>query len=124
MITGIAHVQVAIDAGGEERARGFYGELLGLEEIPKPASLADRGGCWFRCGPQELHCGVERGSQQGARHHPALLTDNLDSLRARLEAGGVETQDDRQMPGHRRFYARDPFGNRIEFLQPDAGHAR
>lgn len=116
-ITGIAHVQVGITPGGEEKARAFYGGLLGLPEIPKPESLGGRGGCWFACGPQEIHCGVEEVVAP-SRRHPALLTDNLDELRARLDAAGVETVTDREIPGYRRFYANDPFGNRLEFLQP------
>jgi catechol 2,3-dioxygenase-like lactoylglutathione lyase family enzyme len=116
-IRGIAHVQVAIDPGGEDAARAFYGTLLGLEELPKPNVLADRGGVWFRCGPQEIHCGVEEPIA-GSRRHPALLTDELHALKARLEAAGVRTQRDRELPGYRRFYASDPFGNRLEFLEP------
>jgi catechol 2,3-dioxygenase-like lactoylglutathione lyase family enzyme len=116
-IQGIAHVQVAITAGDEDRARAFYSGLLGLAEVPKPATLADRGGCWFACGPQQIHCGVEE-SVAPTRRHPALLTDDLDGLRARLKAADIRTTTDRELPGFRRFYADDPFGNRLEFLQP------
>lgn len=119
-IHGIAHVQVAITPGGEEAARAFYGGLLGLAEVPKPPSLADRGGCWFACGPQEIHCGVE-DEVAPSKRHPALLTDELEALKARLEAAGVRTAVDRELPGYRRFYAYDPFGNRLELLQPVAG---
>jgi len=119
-ISGIAHVQVAITPGGEDAARAFYGGLLGLAEVPKPPSLAGRGGCWFACGPQEIHCGVE-DEVAPSKRHPALLTDELEPLRARLEAAGVRTAVDRELPGYRRFYAYDPFGNRLELLQPVAG---
>jgi catechol 2,3-dioxygenase-like lactoylglutathione lyase family enzyme len=117
MIRGIAHVQVAITPGGEEAARAFYSDLLGLPELAKPETLADRGGCWFACGPQEIHCGVEPEVAE-TRRHAALLTDDLDALRRRLEHASVRTADDRPLPGYRRFYAWDPFGNRIEFLEP------
>jgi catechol 2,3-dioxygenase-like lactoylglutathione lyase family enzyme len=117
MIHGIAHVQVAITAGGEDTARSFYGGLLGLEEVPKPETLRDRGGCWFACGAQEIHCGVE-DEVAPSRRHPALLTDGLDALRAKLDAAGIETSTERELPGYQRFYARDPFGNRLEFLEP------
>jgi catechol 2,3-dioxygenase-like lactoylglutathione lyase family enzyme len=110
------HVQVAIVAGGEDEARGFYGGLLGLAEVAKPESLAGRGGAWFACGDQEIHCGVET-EVAPTRRHPALLTDELDALKARLEAAGIRTEVDRQLPGYRRFYAWDPAGNRIEFLE-------
>ncbi len=102
--------------GAESRARAFYGGLLGLPEVTKPESLGDRGVGWFRCGDQQLHCGVEAGRTPG-RHHPGLLTDELDALRSRLSAAGVRTYEDRQIPGYRRFYAEDPFGNRLEFLE-------
>ena len=119
-IHGIAHVQVAITAGGEDAAREFYGGLLALSEVPKPETLRDRGGVWFACGPQEIHCGVEE-TVAPSRRHPALLTDELDALRSRLEDAGVRTEVERELPGYRRFYAYDPFGNRLEFLEPVAG---
>jgi catechol 2,3-dioxygenase-like lactoylglutathione lyase family enzyme len=115
-ITGVHHVQVAIPAGAEPAARRFYGELLGMPEIAKPSSLSDRGGAWFACGEQQIHCGVEP-EVVASRRHPAMLTDDLDSLRQRLLVAGVATIEDRQIPGFRRFYAQDPFGNRLEFLQ-------
>jgi catechol 2,3-dioxygenase-like lactoylglutathione lyase family enzyme len=115
-ITGVHHVQVAIPPGGETAARRFYGELLGMPEVAKPASLGDRGGAWFECGEQQIHCGVEPEIVPG-RRHPAMLTDDLESLRRRLAEAGVATVEDRQIPGFRRFYAADPFGNRLEFLQ-------
>lgn len=118
MISGIAHVQVAITAGGEDMARSFYGGLLELPEVPKPESLSGRGGVWFACGQQELHCGVEPEVARSKRH-PALLTDRLEALKERLETAGIATEVDRQIPGYRRFYAWDPFGNRLEFLEPE-----
>jgi len=117
-ISGLHHVQVSITPGGEFAARRLHAELLGLAEVEKPASLGDRGGVWFACGDQQLHCGVEPAVAR-SRRHPALLTDDLETLRARLIAGGVPIVEDRQIPGYRRFYAEDPFGNRIELLQPD-----
>jgi catechol 2,3-dioxygenase-like lactoylglutathione lyase family enzyme len=116
-IQGIAHVQLAITPGDEDDARAFYGGLVGLAEVAKPESLRDRGGVWFACGEQEIHCGVE-DAVAPTRRHPALLTDELDALKARLEAAGTETVADRELPGYRRFYAIDPFGNRLEFLEP------
>jgi len=115
-ILGIVHVQVAITAGGEDRARSFYNGLLGLAEVSKPDSLGGRGGVWFACGAQEIHCGVEPEVKETKRH-PAFLTDDLDGLKSRLEAADVRTEVDRQLPGFRRFYAWDSFGNRLEFLE-------
>jgi catechol 2,3-dioxygenase-like lactoylglutathione lyase family enzyme len=119
VIAGIAHVQLSITPGGEDAARAFYNGLLGLRELSKPATLSDRGGCWFACGPQEIHCGVEEAVAP-SRRHPALLVDGLDALRERLESNGANVATDRPLPGYRRFYAMDPFGNRLEFLEPDA----
>ena len=118
-LLGIAHVQVIISQGGEAAARRFYGELLGLAEVAKPANLADRGGCWFEIGDQQIHCGVDTAVPSG-RHHPAFLTDELDALRRRLEFADVRIADHRDLPGYRRFYAFDPFGNRLEFLEASA----
>lgn len=115
-VFGIAHVQVAITRGGEDEARAFYGTLLGLRELEKPESLRDRGGVWFQCGMQEIHCGVEE-SIAPTRRHPALLVEGLDELKAKLDGAGVRTEVDRQLPGYRRFYALDSFGNRLEFLE-------
>jgi catechol 2,3-dioxygenase-like lactoylglutathione lyase family enzyme len=120
-VIGLDHVQVGITPFGEPQARDFYGGLLGLREIPKPASLGDRGGVWFQCGGQQLHCGVE-DSVAASRRHPALLTDDLDGLRVRLEMAGAPIRTDRQIPGFRRFYTEDPFGNRIELLEPVTGN--
>jgi catechol 2,3-dioxygenase-like lactoylglutathione lyase family enzyme len=115
-IVGLDHVQVGITPGGEAAARAFYGATLGMPELDKPASLAERGGVWFACGAQQLHCGVEE-EVAPSRRHPALLTDDLDALRGRLEGAGFPIAIDAALPGFRRFYTRDPFGNRLECLE-------
>jgi catechol 2,3-dioxygenase-like lactoylglutathione lyase family enzyme len=116
-ISGIDHVQVAAPPGCEAEARAFYGELLGLEELPKPEPLAARGGCWFRAGAQELHVGVEDPFAPARKAHPGLVVADLDALAAALGAHGIEIAFDDTIPGTRRFYAADPFGNRLEFRQ-------
>ncbi len=109
------HVQLAMPAGEEDRARGFYVGVLGMTEIDKPPVLAARGGAWFRAGGVELHLGVEADFRPARKAHPGILVTDLDALAARLD-----TPDrDGGFPGHRRFYAADPFGNRLEFLQPE-----
>jgi catechol 2,3-dioxygenase-like lactoylglutathione lyase family enzyme len=111
------HVQVAAPRGCEEDARRFYGVLLGLEELEKPKALRSRGGVWFRVGGQELHVGVEESFTPAAKAHPAIRVADLDGLRARLEiAGAPIVDDDDTIPGVRRFYTADPFGNRLELL--------
>ena len=112
------HVQLAMPPGGEERARAFYGGVLGLEELPKPPHLAVRGGCWFRLGDRELHLGVEPDFRPARKAHPAFLVAGLAALRRRLEAAGVAVWEDEPLPGYVRCYAADPFGNRLELLEP------
>lgn len=116
-IKGIDHVQLAAPRGCEAAARRFYGELLGLRELPKPPALAARGGVWFAAGAQGLHIGVEETFAPAHKAHPALLVQHIDALAERLASAGVEVQWDEALPGQRRFYAADPWGNRLEFLQ-------
>ncbi len=120
-LRGLEHIQIAIPAGGEAEARVFYGGMLGLAEIPKPPALASRGGCWFRLPGVDLHLGVDPSFNPAGKAHPAFLVDELQALRARLEAAGVQVQIDRAVPGVRRFYCVDPFGNRLEFIQRGEG---
>lgn len=116
-ILGIDHVQIAAPQGCEIAARQFYGFVLGLEEIEKPVALRARGGCWFRCGSQQLHIGVESEFQPARKAHPTFRVANLERLRERLRSQGVKITEDGALPGVRRFYADDPWGNRLEFLE-------
>ena len=118
-LTGIHHIQLAMPVGEEEAGRRFYGELLGLPEVPKPSELAPRGGIWFRSGELEVHLGVEREDFTPARKaHPAFIVNGLDSLRERLEVAGYRIDEDVQLEGYRRFHVRDPFWNRLELVEP------
>jgi catechol 2,3-dioxygenase-like lactoylglutathione lyase family enzyme len=117
-ITGIDHVQLAMPAGQEERARAFYEGVLGIPWVAKPENLAGRGGCWFVDGELKVHLGVERDFRPARKAHPALLVDDLEELGARLRAGGVEVKRDEPLEGYDRIYVDDPFGNRIELMQP------
>jgi GNAT superfamily N-acetyltransferase len=114
------HVHLTIPRGKERIARGFYAGLLGMEEMEKPATLSGRGGCWFRLGDFELHLGPVTEFVPARRGHPGILVDDLDAVAARLEAGHITVSWDDRFPGHRRFHAHDPFGNRLEFLAPIA----
>ncbi len=117
-ITGIDHVQLAIPAGGEEKARAFFINLLGFQEIPKPPELAKRGGAWFEAGTVQLHLGVETAFRSARKAHPAFVVDDLNELIARIESAGFEI-DHTQPPldGYRRVHVFDPFGNRIELME-------
>lgn len=120
-ILGVDHVQVAAPSECEEDAREFYGELLGLAEIEKPEALQGRGGVWFTCGSQQLHVGVTDNFSPAAKAHPALRVRHadLDLIAKRLAAAGSVVQWDDAIPGTRRFYTADPWGNRVELLATD-----
>ncbi len=119
-VVGIDHVQLAMPAGREPDARRFYEEALGIPEQPKPPDLSRRGGCWFERGPLEVHSGVEADFRPARKAHAAFLVEVIAELRAKLEAAGFATRDDAPLEGYHRFYADDPFGNRLEFLEPIA----
>ena len=110
------HVQLAIPPESEAQAREFYRDALGCQELAKPATLVDRGGAWFRYGGVELHLGVEENHRPARQAHPGILVGDLDELEARLRAAGHEVETDYLLPGYRRLYVHDPFGNRLEFL--------
>ena len=113
------HVQVAAPPGSEDRAREFYGELLGLPELAKPEPLRARGGVWFGLGAGQLHVGIEDPFTPAAKAHPALRTGGEDPLRAlarRLEAAGHPVAWDDALSGAVRFHTADPWGNRLELL--------
>lgn len=105
--------------GGEREADAFYCGLLGFEVRPKPEPLASRGGRWFVCGSVQVHLGVEADFRPARKAHPALVVDGLDDLVDRLTSAGVEWRDDTELPGVRRGYAEDPFGNRLELIEAD-----
>jgi catechol 2,3-dioxygenase-like lactoylglutathione lyase family enzyme len=117
-VAGIDHLQIIAPARGENAARRFFGEVLGLAEVPKPAALRGRGGVWFAVGEQQLHIGVEEPFSPARKAHPAFRVTGIDALAARLEAAGHPPRWDDDLPGYRRFYVDDPFGNRIELLEP------
>src|SRR5512146_1236217 len=104
--------------GMENEARAFYRDLLGIPEVPKPPHLAKRGGAWFERGALKIHLGVEADFRPARKAHPALLVDDLDALVARLKASGVKVIDDEPLEGYARVYVTDPFGNRIELMEP------
>jgi catechol 2,3-dioxygenase-like lactoylglutathione lyase family enzyme len=113
-VVGIDHVQLAMPAGGEDAARSFYAGLLGIPEVPKPAHLLARGGCWFEAPPLCVHLGVDADFRPARKAHVGLLVDNFDALCAALAATGHSVTIDAEDPGH--VYVDDPFGNRLELI--------
>jgi len=132
-ICAIEHMQMAMPPNEEEQARAFYGKVLGIPEIPKPADLALRGGAWFEQGalnvsPEaapatalsklKIHLGVEKDFRPASKAHPALLVEGLDDLSKRCEQLGHAVISDEPLEGYHRVYVSDPFGNRIELMEP------
>ena len=117
-ILSIDHIQVAMPPEEEDRARAFYRDILGFNEIPKPAELAKRGGLWFEAENVQLHLGVEPNFQPAHKVHPAFIVDDLNSFIAKAESTGFKT-DTGQPPldGFKRAHVFDPFGNRIELME-------
>ncbi|MEV4368327.1 VOC family protein [Nonomuraea sp. NPDC049637] len=112
-IKALHHVQLAAPKGSEPELRAFYGDVLGLTEVPKPPELAERGGAWFRGDGVEIHLGIEDDFRAARKAHPAFLVEDVDAYAARIP-GAVP---DDLFPGYRRIYVTDPVGNRIELLQ-------
>jgi catechol 2,3-dioxygenase-like lactoylglutathione lyase family enzyme len=114
----IDHVQLAMPAGKESLARAFYEGVLGIPEVPKPPHLAARGGCWFVRGGLRIHLGVERDFRPARKAHPALLVEDLAALKLLIEGAGYTCWTDEPLEGYDRIYVDDPFGNRIELIEP------
>jgi len=117
-LVGLHHVQLAMPPDEEEAAVRFYGAILGLDQVPKPADLSPRGGVWFRTGDLEVHLGMEDQFSPAVKAHPAFLVEGLETLKARIEAAGYRVTDTVQIEGFHRVYVRDPFGNRVELIEP------
>jgi catechol 2,3-dioxygenase-like lactoylglutathione lyase family enzyme len=118
-IIRLHHAQITIPPGAEDEARRFYCGLLGLPEIPKPASLTGRGGFWVAVGDMQLHIGTEDGVERHAtKAHLAYEVTEIAGWRETFAAHGIAILDGIPIPGYDRFEARDPFGNRIEFIAP------
>jgi catechol 2,3-dioxygenase-like lactoylglutathione lyase family enzyme len=120
VLSHLHHVQLAMPAGREDEARGFFVDVLGMTEVEKPPVLAARGGAWFRAGDVEIHLGVEDPFAPARKAHPGLVVADLDDAARRVATTGQDVTWDADFPGFRRFYAHDPFGNRLEFLEPVA----
>lgn len=115
-IVGLDHVQVSCPVGSENMLRQFYGEVLGMAEVPKPV-LAARGGVWFRAGSCEIHCGVAEPFLPERKAHPGIAVSGVDALALAVVDPGAPVLWDDNLPGVRRFHTEDPVGNRLEFQQ-------
>lgn len=124
MISGFDHVQIAIPAGSEGAARAFYAGVLGLTEVEKPEPLQARGGAWFSGPGVIVHLGVEEPFAPAQKAHPAFLVTDLAALTATLTEAGYPVTTDTTLPGVRRAYTADPFGNRIELIADGDGFSQ
>ena len=117
-LKAVHHVQISIPTAAEDEARAFYCGVLGLIEIPKPESLAGRGGFWLQLGDTQIHFGTEDGvDRTKTKAHAAYLVTDLEMWRKKLSSAGCDVLDGIPIPGYKRFEFRDPFGNRVEFLE-------
>ena len=119
-IRRIDHILIAMPAGREDEARAFYHGMLGLAELPKPPELAGRGGCWFENGAVTVHLGVDKNFIAAGKAHPAFIVDGLADMVGRLKQAGYRVTEDEPLPGCDRRHVHDPFGNRIELIEPHA----
>jgi catechol 2,3-dioxygenase-like lactoylglutathione lyase family enzyme len=117
-VVRLDHVQLAMPAGREADAAAFYEGVLGIPHVPKPPHLARRGGCWFERGDLKIHLGVEQDFRPATKAHPALIVDGVRALAAAIAAAGYVIVDDEPLEGYDRIYAYDPFGNRVELMEP------
>ena len=117
-IIGLHHAQITIPRGAEAQGRQFYCDLLGLPEIAKPQSLQGRGGFWLQVGDRQVHVGTEDGvDRETSKAHLAYAVDDIHAWQTLFHAQGIAILDGVPIPGYARFEIRDPFGNRIEFIQ-------
>lgn len=112
------HIQLAMPVGREDEARAFYWDVLGIPEVAKPSHLAARGGCWFEQGSLKVHVGVEENFVPARKAHPAFVVDGLRELASTLQRAGYHVSRDQPLEGYDRLYVDDPFGNRIELIEP------
>lgn len=113
-ILRLQHVAVTVPIDGVERARAFYGGVLGLREVQRPPENAARPGIWYAMGDTELHVQARDAITGPGDRHPALVVDDIDAWRGRFREHAVDVIDQPTLYGRRRFNVRDPFGNLIE----------
>lgn len=117
LIKRIDHIQLAAPTGGEDKARTFFQDVLSLQEVEKPHELKKNGGVWFSNGHIHIHVGIEEPFLPAKKAHPAFEVSDIEALASQITEKGVAIQHDDRLPGAKRFYVSDPFGNRLEFLE-------
>lgn len=116
-IKKIDHIQLAAPIGSEDEARLFFQGVLSLQEIEKPVELQKNGGVWFSNNQVHIHVGIEENFVPAKKAHPAFEVVDIESFASHIRQKGISIQMDDKLPGAKRFYVNDPFGNRLEFLE-------
>lgn len=119
-VVRLDHIQLAMPVGREAEAIAFYEGILGIARVPKPEHLAQRGGCWFEDGDLKVHLGVDADFRPATKAHPAFIVDDVRTIAGAVAAAGFAVTDDEPLEGYDRVYVTDPFGNRIELMEPVA----
>ncbi len=112
--------KLAMPVGRDTEAVDFHEAVLGIPHLPKPDQLAVRGGRWFEDGDLKVHLGVDASFRAATKAHPAFIVDEVRSMVAAVVAAGFAVEDDEPLDGFDRVYVSDPFGDRIELMQPSA----
>lgn len=113
-IVEVNHVNVTVPAELEQAAKHFYGEVIGLKQIPKPEGPRQFVGAWYELGNSQLHLSIENDPQNAASNrHVCYGVADLAVAEKRLLDAGVEIIPDPQP----RFFVRDPAGNLIEITE-------
>jgi len=116
-ISGIDHIQITVPGALEAQALDFYRRVLGLAEVEKPADLRARGGAWFQAGVIQFHIGIDAEGSPQSKRHVCFRVPDLAQARAVVIAEGIPIGEEREAEGLRRFFIRDPAGNRVEIGQ-------
>ena len=116
-IAAIDHVQLTVPRALEREALDFYRNVLGLSEIEKPPELKARGGAWFQVGPLQFHIGIDPEPWPKSKRHVCFLVPDLAKARAAVVARSVAIEEEGEAEGLKRFFVRDPAGNRLEIGQ-------
>ena len=119
-VVGLHHVQLAMPHGEEQAAVKFYGYCSGSSRSRSHRSSRREAGSGSGGPSIEFHLGVEDGFRPATKAHPAFMVEGLERCCARLGCGGHpgRCEDEVQLAGFHRVYVRDPFGNRIELIEP------
>ena len=117
MVTALHHVNVTVPADREAAAKHFYGSILGLEQIPKPAT-SRQSGAWYLIGQTQLHLSIEDEITSSSSRHVCFTVSDLADAERRFRQADIQIiADPRPNPATPRFYVRDPGGNQLEIAQ-------